>query len=123
MHDSTNATAAPGRALRRVARRTAAGSAWCIRMNRPTTASKGASSIGSPSSATRKDTFVAPRAAARRRACSAVSGLRSIPTTAPEPPTRSAARIATSPEPLPRSRTRIPGPMPASWSVRRVTPR
>src|SRR4029079_5241062 len=39
---------------------------------------------------------------------------RSIATTSPEGPTSRAVNIATSPTPDPRSRTRCPGPMPAS---------
>ena len=37
----------------------------------------------------------------------------SVPTTSPEAPTSSLTSIATSPAPLPTSRTRIPGPIPA----------
>src|SRR5262249_40359663 len=39
---------------------------------------------------------------------------RSMATTSPEGPTSRATNIATSPTPDPRSRTRCPGPMPAS---------
>ena len=66
------------------------------------------------------DTLLHPASRARLRAVSRIEGFVSMPTTWPFEPTSRATRNATSPAPLPRSSTFIPGPMPASRNRRSV---
>src|SRR5580704_10410722 len=87
---------------------------------RPTTASKSGSRDTEDASPILKVTFFKPAASARCRAVTRSSALVSMPTMVPSRPTMSATMNATSPAPLPTSRTFIPGKMPASSKTRFV---
>ena len=104
----------PGRRCLTSPRSIPLGSAWWWNTKRPTTKSNGSSNTISAGLPSRNDTGALPRAAAVTRAAKTAAGAISVPTTLPDGPTRSAARKATSPVPLPTSSTRMPGAMPAA---------
>jgi hypothetical protein len=67
-----------------------------------------------------KCAFPSPRCRARACAVATASGERSTPTTAPAGPTRSVTTNAKSPDPEPRSTTRMPDATPAACKSARV---
>lgn len=117
MSFSENAIVPPGRTNVLSRRRVVAGSGKCIRINRPTIASTGSSTVSESTLDCLKCTVVKPCSEARALARATISGAASTPSTVPVGPTSRAATNDTSPGPHPISSTRMPGRSPAIRSA------